>query len=119
LIIGFVFWEWFQSCVNFSMPSIGSKASLLQLIYLPKFIFPMCSILSNTWKFVCVLSVLIVYLWIEGFPPNISYVALPLVLLIQFALIVSVSFPAAIVYPIFPDSQIFIQTLFRGLMLVS
>lgn len=119
LIIGFVFWEWFQSSVSFSMPSIGSKASLLQLIYLPKFIFPMCVILSNTWKFLCVLCVLVIYLWIEGFPPSWAYLALPLILIIQFLLIVAVSFPAAIIHPIFPDSQVFVQTIFRGLMLVS
>jgi len=119
LVIGFVFWEWFQSTVSFSMPSIGSKANLLQLIYLPKFIFPMCSILSNAWKFVCVLAVLLVYLWISGFPPSVAYLALPLVLAIQLALIIAVSFPTAIIFPIFPDSQIFIQTLLRGLMLVS
>lgn len=119
LIVGFVIWEWFQSAVSFSLPSIGSKATLLQLIYLPKFIFPMCSILSSSWKFLCVLVVLMGYMWIEGFPPNTAYLALPLLLIIQLILIVAFSFPCAIVYPLYPDSQIFIQTFLRGLMLVS
>ncbi len=119
LVTGFVFWEWFNGSITFSMPSIGAKAPLLQLIYLPKFIFPMCSILSNAWKFICVMLVFMVYLWIIGYPPNVAYVALPLVLLIQLAIIIGIAFPVSIVYPLFPDAQIFIMTTLRGLMLVS
>lgn len=103
LLVGLVFWRWFQESIMASANSLISNRAVLQLVYVPKLIFPISAMLSTVFKFCLVLLLLMAYLWISGNPPSAAYLYLPVVMTCQVCLILGVSFFAATIVPIVPD----------------
>jgi lipopolysaccharide transport system permease protein len=119
LLIGTIMWQWFQGTVMISITSIVEKAGVIKQVYLPKIIFPIVKVLANTWKFMWVFLILLVYLWVTGKYPNVYYLYLPLIMFLNFILILQVSYILAIIVPFFPDLQTVTDTFLRMMMLFS
>ena len=102
LFVGTFAWQWFQNSVMLAANSIVLKASVMQHVYLPKAVFPLVSILNGTWKFLCTFTVMTVALWLLGYPPSTAYLALPVIMLVQFTLNLAVGLPLVGVDPVFP-----------------
>jgi len=116
LLVGITFWLWFPKCVNNSSLSIRNEKALIQQVYVPKVFFPLVSVLQNSVKQLVVVFLLMVFLWLYGIPVTYKWFLLPLIMIIQLALIFGCSFLCAAVVPFFPDLQfvigIFIQIMF-------
>lgn len=103
LLVGTFAWQWFHNSAMLAANSIVLKSGIMQQVYLPKAIFPLVSILNGTWKFLCTFSVMTVVLWLLGYLPNIAYLALPVVVLVQFTFNLAVGLPLAVWIPYFRD----------------
>ena len=91
LIIGLVAWRWTSSVVSSSSRSIVSQASIINQVYLPKAIFPATRTISQMVNFFFGLIVIAIFLAAYGIVPGWQVVFLPLVILIQFLIMLSIS----------------------------
>jgi len=119
LVIGAVTWQWFNASMMSASNSVLDAGSMLKQIYLPKAILPLISILSSTWKFLFLFVILLIFTWATGHPPSIAYLALPLVLILEFLAIIAFTMPLAFIMPYFPDARITVDAFLRSAMLVS
>jgi lipopolysaccharide transport system permease protein len=86
---------------------------------LPKIVLPLISIFTCLWKSLFVFALLLVWLWCTGHEPSEVYLALPLLLLLEFGVILATSLPLAALTPYFPDARVTMDSILRSLMLVS
>jgi lipopolysaccharide transport system permease protein len=92
---------------------------MLKQIYLPKAVLPLITIFTSTWKFMFIFLLLLISVWISGHPPTVAYACLPLLLLLEFAVIVAFTLPLAAIIPYFPDARITIDAILRSALLIS
>lgn len=119
LLCGLVMWKWFDATVRSGCVSIKANAQLMQQVYLPKYLFPSFVVVVNTVKFLIVLSLLLVFLLLYGVPLSLSWLALPLLVAIQFLLILSVTYLASAIVPFVPDLKLLIDNGLLLLMFMS
>jgi lipopolysaccharide transport system permease protein len=103
LLCGLVPWKWLDSTVRTSSGIILGSAGLMRQVYFPKWLMPGYIILANVYKFFIVFSLLIIFLLISGIVPTMFWSAIPLLILVQFFLIVSLSFTVSALVPLIPD----------------
>lgn len=119
LFVGILTWRWFNSSVMLAASSIISNKGLMNQVYLPKFIFPTVALLTNTFKFFIAFILLLAFLHFYGKPISYSYAALPVLLAVEFLLILGSSFILAALVPFFPDLRIFVQHAMQVLFFLS
>jgi len=119
LLVGTIIWQWFESSVVVGMMGIKAKLHIMSHFTLPKYIFPLVGIFTNTWKFLCVFLVLLTFCAICGYPPNLQFFWLPLVMAVQLTLIIGLALPLAIAVAYFNDLTTITNSIFRLLMFVS
>ncbi len=119
LLIGLVTWRWFQNTVSHSANSILGGRGLMHQVYVPKIVFPLVIIITDLIKFTCVFSVLLLYLWLSGFALNPAYLSLPLVLMVQFVLIVGLTLLVAALVPFLPDLKFLADHILHMLFYMS
>lgn len=113
LIIGITTWQWFAFTIIHGMKSIIENKGLMEQVHLPKIVFPSIIILMDTFKFLIVLSLVLVFLWIYGFKINIKYLSLPLVLGIQFLINASFTYFLAAIIPFLPDLMFVVSPILQ------
>lgn len=91
LIIGLVSWRWTSSVISSSSRSIVSQASIINQVYLPKAIFPMTRTISQMVNFFFGLVVVAIFLAGYGLVPGWHVIYLPLIILVQLFLMLSIS----------------------------
>lgn len=119
LLVGTFAWQWFQNSVMLAANSIVLKSGVMQHVYLPKAVFPLVSVLNGTWKFLCTFTVMMVTLWLLGYPPSLAYLALPAIVGLQFLLNLAVGLPLSIWIPYFRDGAAVIGSLLGFLGMAS
>ena len=119
VVVGAVIWQWFNGSMMGAANTVVEAGGMLRQIYLPKVILPLISILSSTWKFLFLFALLLIFVWVSGHPPSLSYLALPVLLLLEFMVIVAFTLPLAFVMPYFPDARVAVDAILRSIMLVS
>ena len=95
LIIGLVAWRWTSSVISSSSRSIVSQAAIINQVYLPKAIFPMTRTVSQMVNFFFGLLVVAIFLAAYGIVPGWHVLYLPLVILVQLLLMLSISLVVA------------------------
>ncbi|MEG6551827.1 ABC transporter [Desulfocurvibacter africanus] len=119
LLVGVSVWKWFGSTVaNGSNSIINSKGIVLQA-YLPKSFFPMVVALTDYFKFLIVLGLLLLFLWATGFPPTRAYLALPALMAAQFLVCYGLAAVLAAVVPFVPDMRFLVATALQVGFFVS
>lgn len=113
LFVGLVPWRWLHTTVMHGSNSILAERSLMQQVYLSKLVFPSVSVLTDTFKFLVVFLLVLGFVWISGFPPNAAYLALPMVLVVQFLLVSALAILFASVGPLVPDIRIVLDNVVR------
>jgi lipopolysaccharide transport system permease protein len=113
LFVGLVPWRWLHTGLMHGANSILSERSLMQQVFLPKIVFPVVAFLTDTFKFLVVFTLVLVFLWVTGFAPNVQYLALPLVLVVQFLLVCGLTIFFAGVAPLLPDIRIVLDNVVR------
>lgn len=119
LLVGLVCWQWFGNTVQHAMSAILEGGALMDQVHLPKLFFPAVVIVMDAAKFGFVLSMLLVFLYVCGFAPDIHWLALPLVLLLQLLFITGVALLAAALVPLLPDLRFIIAAALQLLFFVS
>ena len=119
LLVGAIIWQWFNSCVANAAVSIFDAGGMLKLIYLPKVILPVISIMISSWKFLFIFALLLVWVWVTGHSPNPAYSALPLLLLLELGVILAIALPLSAIMPYVPDARLAVDALLRSVMLIS
>jgi lipopolysaccharide transport system permease protein len=119
LLVGLVVWQWMKSCVTHGANSILGAHYLIQQVKLPPVVFPFVTIVSDTVKFSAVLILLIAVLLVTGEGRSPTLIALPVVLLAEFALLCAMTIWVAAFVPFVPDLRIATETLLSALMFLS
>jgi lipopolysaccharide transport system permease protein len=119
LLVGLTLWQWFKSCVSHGGYSIWQQLPLIRQVRLPAHVFPSVQILADTVKFVFILALLLCVLWFSGHPPNVAYVALLPVLLVELVFAAGTAYCMAAIVPFLPDLRFVIEQLLQVMMFLS
>ncbi|NBI08144.1 ABC transporter permease [Senegalia massiliensis] len=85
-------WKWTVSSIKDSTKSIKGKSSILQQVYLPKFILPLIKTLINTTKYLFGILVLLVLMIFFGVPYTLHLFEFLAVFFVQLLLILGLGF---------------------------
>lgn len=119
LMVGIVFWRWYSEAITHGANTIISNKGLMAQVDVPKWVFPVVCLVTDTTKFAFVFILLILILFIAGMGWSPALMALPALLLIQLVLIAGVSSFVAALVPFIPDLRHVISTLLMLQMFVS
>jgi lipopolysaccharide transport system permease protein len=113
---GLLIWTWTQTALFQATGLITSNRALIRQPNFPTEILPVVTTTTGLIHFLLALPVLIIFLAIDGIQPNYVLVFLPLLMLIQFVLTVSLAYPLAALNVTFRDTQhtlgVLLQMLF-------
>jgi lipopolysaccharide transport system permease protein len=119
LLVGLVLWQWIRSGIAHSSDSITHSLFLMRQIRIPAALVPLFVISTDTVKFAFVLTILLISLWIMGYPPALTWLQLPIVLVAGLLLIVGAGTLVAAWCPLFPDLKFVVETMLLLLMFLS
>lgn len=111
LLVGLVVWQWFANSIKHGMGSIHGNGRLMTQVNLPKEIFPTIELVKDLVKFGFVFALLLIFLWLYGFEIGRAYLALPLVMGVEFLLLTTFTYLAAAIIPFVPDLKFLIDAL--------
>src|SRR5690606_10368266 len=97
---------------------LGGQNLMLQ-VGLPSIVFPLVSILQATLKQIPVFLILIGFLWLQGYSPGHSWLALPLVIIVQAVLTVAFACSVAAIIPFMRDLNYLVPTGMTFMMFLS
>jgi lipopolysaccharide transport system permease protein len=113
LLIGLVHWQWFSNGVIQSANSILSNKGLMMQVDIPKIFFPLEIILRGTFKHIFVTVILLLFLLFYPIPVAVTWLALPVLFVIQALYVLSIGVICAAIVPFLPDLQFVISTIIR------
>jgi lipopolysaccharide transport system permease protein len=119
LLVGLITWEWFKACVSHGASVIYGQYHLMQHVHLPKVLFPIILILTDSFKFAFVFSLLLLYLWSTSYPINIAYWSLPVVLFVELLFTMAITFWVAAIVPFVPDLRFVIENFLTAVFMIS
>jgi lipopolysaccharide transport system permease protein len=119
LLIGLTLWQWMKSCMTHGGYAIWSHLGLVRQVRLPPLVFPIVAMLSDTVKFLYIFGVLLVILWVSGYPPNIAYFGLLPLFVATFLLSAGVGFVISALVPLLPDLRFVIEQVLTVVMYLS
>jgi lipopolysaccharide transport system permease protein len=113
---GLLIWTWTQTALFQATGLITSNRALIRQPNFPTAILPIVTTTTGLIHFLLALPVLIIFLAIDGIQPNPVLFYLPLLMVIQFFLTVSLAYPLAAINVTFRDTQhtlgVILQMLF-------
>lgn len=118
LVIGVTAWLWFSGSVLKAMMSVRRETQLMLQVYVPKYVFPLASVMFSLVKQFFVILLILALLSATGAPKQYWYL-LVLVFLVQFLLIISLSVLLSAIIPFIPDLAIVISSVLPMGMFVS
>lgn len=119
LLTGLTVWKWFNATVSSGANSLIANASLMNQVYLPKIIFPLTVVAINTFKFLIIFSLLVVFLVLTSATPSPVWLFLPIVIATQLFLIIAVTSFFASIMPFFPDLKLIIDNVMMMFFFLS
>ncbi len=119
LLVGLTLWQWMKSCITHGGYAIWGNLGLIRQARLPVLVFPLSQMLADTIKFLCIFVLLLVILWSAGYPPNITYLALPLLFLVTLLFSAGAGFLVAAFVPFIPDLRFIIEQILTVVMFLS
>jgi lipopolysaccharide transport system permease protein len=105
IFIGITSWTWFQSAVVESATSIVQSKDLIRQPGFPAALLPNVTVGSHLIHFLLTLPVLLGLMLVDGVPVTPAILWLPVVILLQYVLILSLSLLVAGVHVQFRDTQ--------------
>lgn len=119
LLIGLTVWQWMKSCITHGGHAIWNNLGLIRQARLPVLVFPFVQMLADTIKFFYIFALLLIILWLTGYPPSIHYLALPVVFSITLLFAAGAGFLVAAVVPLIPDLRFVIEQVLTVVMFLS
>lgn len=90
LVIGLVVWRWISSSINSSANSILRYSSIINQVYLPKFLFPLSFTITQLVNFLFGLVIIGIFLAVYGVMPSWHIVYLPIIIIITLTFLLAV-----------------------------
>jgi len=119
LLCGLIPWKWLDGTVRAASGSVSTSVGLMQLVYIPKILLPLIVILTNTFKFLIMLGLLMLFLVMEGSASTETWYWLPVIVLMNFMLLFAMSAIAAAVVPFIPDLKFVVSNGMTMLFFMS
>mgnify|MGYP001768325966 CR=1 FL=1 len=113
LLTGLVIWNWYRQTVGHAGNAILNGKGLMNQVHVAKILFPLVVLLTDLTKFTVVFVLLLIFLWLSGFWPGPSYLALPVLLLVQLLLITAIALLLAGLVPYLPDLRFLVDNLLQ------
>lgn len=105
IFIGVLSWTWFASSLGEGVGLITANRALVGQPRFPLVILPHVTVTVRLFHFLIAVPLLFVLLWMSGFRPTAAWFALPLLILVQYLVIVALVFPLASLNVIHHDVQ--------------
>lgn len=90
LVIGLVVWRWISSSINSSANSVLRYSSIINQVYLPKFLFPLSFTITQLVNFLFGLVIIAIFLAFYGIMPSWHLVYLPVIIIITLTFLLAV-----------------------------
>ncbi|MDX5372308.1 MAG: ABC transporter permease [Pseudomonadaceae bacterium] len=119
LLCGLVAWKWFDSSIRQAGMAIQGNSGLIQQIFVPKYVFALIQVLSNTFKFFIVLLLLLGFLLLFGKEPTLEWLGLVPLLLVQLLLTLSLGLLLSALIPFAQDLKQVVDNLLMLMMFMS
>lgn len=119
LLCGLAPWKWYSSAVTSSALSLISNKGLIQQVYIPKAVLPLIPLTVNFVKFLFIFIILLGLLVYLGHYPNIYWLYLIPIILLQFLFTLGCALILSAVVPFFLDLKVLIGHAILMLMFVS
>ena len=115
VLSGLLVWSWFATSLSMAAGAITENRELIRQPAFPSVILPVVTVATNLVHFLLALPVLAVFLMRDGSLLTSALLALPLLMVLQFVLTVSLAYVVAAFHVTFRDTQHLVTLL---LMLV-
>jgi lipopolysaccharide transport system permease protein len=113
-------WVWFQTSVLLATPAFAANGALLKKVPFPRVVLPFSTILNNGFHFLLTIPVLIILLAIDGRHPNAAWiVGIPVLAVVQLALLMGVILVVASVDVFFRDLEHLIEVFLNLLFYIT
>ncbi len=110
LLAGLTAWNWFNRTVLNASGSIQAGYGLMMQVNITKVFFPLEVFLRDSFKHLFVVGLLLLFLVFYPTPTHWSWLALPILLLVQGILVLAVAVLCAALVPFLPDLKFIIGT---------
>ncbi|MCC2617238.1 ABC transporter permease [Aestuariibacter halophilus] len=110
LLCGQVPFLWFARTISNGCSSIAHGIGLMSQIRIPKLYFPLVTIFQDTVKSLCVFALLLVFVAIYDSNITAAWFALPVIMLVQFTFVLSLTLLCAMLVPFIPDIKYLVAT---------
>lgn len=111
LLCGLTAWNWFNRTVNNAAGSILGGRGLMLQVNIPKSFFPLEVFLRDGFKHLFVVALLLIFLVFYPTPVSITWLALPVLMVVQAVLVLGAAVFCAALVPFVPDLKFIISTL--------
>lgn len=95
LLCAFLPWTFFQTSILDASSSIAQYGALVKKTYFPREIIPISSVISNLVHFLMAMVIFFIYLCLLGTPIKVTWLLLPILIIIQVMLTTGISLFAA------------------------
>ena len=119
LLIGLIAWKWFQTTVITGSISLVANSALINQVYVPKIIFPLTNIAVNTFKFLIIIALFLVFLQFTPHSIKASWTMIPIIILVQLVFIMSTTCLLASIIPFFRDLHVILDNILMMLFFLS
>lgn len=119
LLTGLIPYMWFMKAVSMSSGSILNGHNLMLQVGVPSIFFPLVNILQATIKQMPVLILLLAFVWLQGHPPDITWIALIPVILVQMLFTLAFGCTVAAIIPFIRDLAYLVPTGLTFILFVS
>lgn len=116
---GVLVFGWFQSSLSQAGGLITNSKALVTQPGFPLVLLPHVTVCVRLFHLLLAMPVLAGLLWSEGLTPGVSWLALPVLLAVQYLLIVGLAYPLASLNVVFRDTQHIVGVLLQLMMFVT
>ena len=105
LLLGIIIYNCFKNGTTFALNSLTNRASLITQIYFPRSIPAISSAITASIMLAIEVGILLIFMVAFQFVPPITILLLPLILGLQFMLVVGVCLPLSVLNVKFKDTE--------------
>lgn len=113
VMVGIVVWTWLQNSVSEAVNCIPYNAGLVNQPRFPVAVLPVAAVLSNFVTFLMTLPILLALVWTEAAPPGPAYLALPVLMAVEFIFILAAAYFVAALNVSFRDMRYIVPILLQ------
>lgn len=110
LLSGLVWWNWFARSIQNGANSIINSRALMLQVDIPKAFFPLEVCFRDAFKQLFATALLMLFLLFYPTPVSTTWLALPVIMAIQFIFIIGLTALCASIVPFIPDLQFVVRT---------